>query len=114
MKLHSAIFYTNNIDAVEDFYLNKLNLKLDYRTEDKYISFILSNDAKLGIKKAIEKREIPGAQTVFLEVDDIEKVYERLRTMGVDIYKELTHESWATNFSILDPDNNKVQFVQSK
>lgn len=110
MKLHSAVFYTNNIDAVEDFYLNKLGIQLDYRQEDRFISFLFSNGVKLGIKKAVEEREIPGAQTVFIEVDSITEWYQRIQDKHLAILKPLTEESWATNFSILDPDKNKVQF----
>ena len=112
MKLHSAVFYTNDIDAVEDFYTNKLGLALDYRAGEKFISFLLSNDTKLGIKKATEEREIPGAQTVFLQVDDVNAWYTKAQDMNLNILKELTEESWATNFSILDPDKNKVQIIQ--
>lgn len=114
MKLHSAIFYTQDIDSLDDFYTNKLGLQLDYRTGDKFISFCLSNTVKLGIKKATEAREIPGAQTVFLEVDDVNEWYKKAQSMGLNILKELTEENWATNFSILDPDKNKIQIIQIK
>lgn len=114
MKLHSAVFYTHDIDAVEDFYTNKLGLKLDYRAGDKFISFWLSNGVKLGIKKATEDREVPGAQTVFLEVDNVHDWYKKAQDKGLNILKELTEESWATNFSVLDPDENKVQIIEVK
>lgn len=114
MKLHSAIFYTHDIDTIEDFYLNTLGLKLDYRSGNTFISFWLSNNVKLGIKKAVEEREIPGAQTIFFEVDDIETWYTKAQEMKLNILKPLTHEDWATNFSILDPDTNKVQIIEIK
>lgn len=114
MKLHSAVFYTSNIDVIEDFYTNKLGLKLDYRAGDKFISFWLSNKVKLGIKKAVEEREIPGAQSIFLEVDDVSEWYNKAQELGLNILKELAEENWAVNFSILDPDKNKVQIIQVK
>lgn len=114
MKLHSAVFYTLNVDAIEEFYTHTLGLESDYRSGDTFISFLFPNGVKLGIKKAVEEREIPGAQTIFVEVDDIEEWYERAQTNGWSILKHLVEESWATNFSILDPDKNKVQFIQTK
>jgi len=30
------------------------------------------------------------------------------------IYKELIEETWALEFSVLDPDGNKIEFVQNK
>lgn len=111
MKLHSAVFYSHNIDAVEDFYINKLGLELDYRSGDTFISFLFPNKVKLGVKKAVEEREIPGAQTIFVEVDDIHAWYQKVKDLNLTILKELVEESWATNFSILDPDKNKVQFI---
>ncbi len=89
MKLHSAVFYTNNIDAVYDFYINKLGLELDYRQDEKFISFKLSNKVKLGIKKATEDREIPGAQTIFLEVDDVRVWYKKAQNLDSTFLKNL-------------------------
>lgn len=114
MKLHSAVFYTNNLDKAERFYNKTLGLEIEYRSGNKFISLIFSNKVRLGIKKAIEDREIPGKQTVFIEVTDINNWYKKAKSLKLNIIKELTKESWATNFSVLDPDNNKVQFIQTK
>lgn len=114
MRLKSAVFYTNDIDKVEEFYNKILGIELDYRSGDKYISFKFPNNVTLGIKKAVEDREVPGKQTVFLEVDDIEGWYKKVKELGLTIRKELTVDSAGTNFSILDPDLNKVQFYGAK
>jgi catechol 2,3-dioxygenase-like lactoylglutathione lyase family enzyme len=114
MKLHSAIFYTHNIDAVEEFYTHMLGLELDYRSGDMFISFLFPNGIKLGIKKAVEEREIPGSQTIFIEVENIKEWYRRAQDNGWTILKQLVEENWATNFSILDPDKNKIQIIQTK
>lgn len=69
MKLHSAVFYTNNVDGIEKFYVG------------------------LGF-----------------EVNDINAFYSRLKSEDYQILKPLTEEKWATEFTILDPDGNKVLF----
>ncbi|KXK08644.1 MAG: Glyoxalase-like domain protein [Microgenomates bacterium OLB22] len=114
MELHSAVFYTRDIDSVEKFYHHTLGLEIEYRQQDAFISFIFSNNVRLGIKMAVEEREIPGAQTIFVKVDDIDRWYEKAEQLKLRIRKKLVVESWGTNFSILDPDGNKVQFVSAK
>lgn len=114
MKLDSAVFYTHDIEAVARFYTEVLGLKEEYRQDDKYISFIFPNEARLGIKKALEEREVPGKQTVFIEVEDIREVYDHFKKEGVTFLKDLVEQDWGANFSIADPDSNKVQFVQKK
>lgn len=37
-----------------------------------------------------------------------------MKEKKVEFYKELTEESWGIEFAILDPDENKVEFVQRK
>jgi len=112
MNLDSAVFYSNDIQKIVAFYKDILGFKIDYQQGDRYVSFIFPNKARLGIKRKLEEREIPGAQTVFISVENIDRLYEELKQKKVNIYKELTVQEWGKNFSILDPDNNKVQFVE--
>ena len=111
MKLDSAVFYTNNLDRAVAFYRDIVGLKVDYIQKGRFASFKLES-VKLGIKKAVEKREIPGNQTVFIEVDNIKKIDDQFKSKKVIFLKELVTEDWATNFSILDPDGNKLQFIK--
>ena len=114
MNLDSAVFYTNDLPKVIEFYENTLDFKLEYKTEN-FVSFIFPNDARLGIKQKAEEREVPGDQTVFISLDTgIEDLYQSLKLKNVSIYKELIVQEWGKNFSILDPDSNKVQFVEKK
>ena len=112
--LDSVIFYTNDIQSVTEFYTEQIGLKLDERTGDKYVSFLFDNGVKLGIKKSVEKREIPGAQTFFMAIDDATAEYAKAKSKGLNFLKELVEEAWAFEFSILDPDGNKIEFVQNK
>jgi len=112
MKLDSAVLYSNDIETITNFYQNVLGMELDYRQEDKYVSFKFDNGVRLGIKKAVEEREVVGSQTFFVDTDNIQEDYERLVEKGVEVYKELNEQSWGKEFSILDPDKNKVEFIQ--
>jgi predicted enzyme related to lactoylglutathione lyase len=114
MDLDSAVFYTNDIDKIIDYYISKLSLKLEYSTPGRFASFIFPNGARLSIKKAIEEREIPGAQSVFIAVTGIEDLYKEIKEKGLEIRKELTYKDYGIEFDILDLDKNKVVFIQRK
>ncbi|MDD2807319.1 MAG: glyoxalase superfamily protein [Patescibacteria group bacterium] len=115
MKLDSAVFYSNDIEKVVSFYKDILDFTVEYQQGDKYVAFIFPNNARLGIKLKNEEREIPGAQTVFVSLESgIENLYENLKQKNVSIHKELVIQDWGKNFSILDPDGNKVQFVEKQ
>lgn len=113
MKLDSAVFYTNNLEKAIAFYRDTVGLEVDYIQEGRFASFKFEN-GKLGIKQAKEAREVPGHQTVFIEVEDIEEAYSQFKAKGIRFEKELTKEDWGTNFSFLDPDGNKLQFVSEQ
>ena len=113
MEIHSAIFYTKDLNGIISFYRDIVGLEINYIQEGKFASFKLENGC-LGIKQAKEEREVPGHQTVFIEVENIKKSYNQFKEKGINFLKELTEEDWATNFSFLDPDANKLQFVGKK
>lgn len=114
MKLDSAVFYTNDLEKVVDFYEDKIGLEVDYISEGKFASFKFTNGVRLGIKKAVEEREKPGSQTIFIEEPNVEKLYEKYKKEGMDFYKDLKEESWGIEFAILDPDGNKIEFLRRK
>jgi catechol 2,3-dioxygenase-like lactoylglutathione lyase family enzyme len=112
MNFNTAIFYTRDINKAVDFYQGLLGLEVDYRRGDEYVSFIFFNKIKLGVKKAIEKREVPGSQTIIISLDNIDVFYEEIKKKDVALYDELTNESWGKTFSILDIDGNKIEFLE--
>jgi catechol 2,3-dioxygenase-like lactoylglutathione lyase family enzyme len=114
MKLDSAVFYTNDLEKVVDFYKNKIGLEVEYINEGRFASFKFGNGVRLGIKKALEEREKPGSQTIFIEEQNVEKLYGKYKKEKISFYKELKEESWGTEFAILDPDGNKIEFLKRK
>lgn len=114
MRLDSTVIYTNDIEESVKFYRDQIGLKLNYQQGDKFASFKFSNSVRLGIKKAIEEREKPGAQTFFIGVDNAREAYGKIKSKNPKFYKELTEESWGTEFAILDPDGNKIEFIERK
>lgn len=110
MKITYAIFYTNSIEKIEDFYTKVIGLQKAFGN-NRFVAFKVG-EVLLGIKMQEHEREIPGHQTAIIEVDNIDAQYQELKSKGVTIYKELTAEEWGKNFAVLDIDGNKVEFVQ--
>lgn len=115
MKLDSVVFYTNDLEKVTSFYEDVMGFEVEYIQDGRFASFIFPNGAKLGIKQRKEEREVPGHQTVFISTDNIDDIYKQMQEKNVEIAKKLVElEDWGKNFSIYDPDRNKVQFVELK
>ncbi len=111
MNLDSAIFYSHDIQKVIPFYRDTLGFTLDYQSE-RFVSFVFPNGARLGIKNQQREREIPGHQTVFISVEDIEQLWDEMKTKTVEIFSELETFPWGKEFSLLDADKNRVLFIQ--
>jgi len=112
MNLDSAILYTHDIKRIRDFYENIVGLTFEYQDGDHFVSFIFPNGAKLGINNSVLPREKPGVQTFFLRVEDIEKQHKKYVELGFDMYEPFKKYDWGTYFAILDPDGNKIGFIQ--
>jgi len=112
MRLSCSIFYTDNIQHITAFYRDVLGFEFAYG-DKKFASFKLEN-AFLGIKLSENERELSGHQAITLDVDNVQALYESTINRGITIYKELSSEDWGDNFAILDPDGNKVEFVQKR
>ena len=94
MKLDSAVLYSNDINKAIEFYRDIIGLKVEYVEQEKYASFLFDN-ARLGVKKKVEKREIPGAQTIFIATDSIEKDYKRM--IKEDVLSSIYMEDYSTD-----------------
>jgi len=111
MKLLYGIFYTNDLARATKFYKEKIGLEVAFG-DDRFIAFKIG-DSLLGIKIKEIKREVPGHQTIIISTKDVSSLYSSLKKESVTIFSELINSDWGRNFSILDPDMNRVEFVES-
>lgn len=114
MQIDSAVLYTADIEQAVSFYRDILELQLDFVDEDRFAQFSFANGVKLSIKKSTEDREHPGHQTIFITAEHIETLFEKMQKPDITIRKPLSVESWGKQFSIWDPDMNKIVFVSRK
>ena len=112
MDLDSAILYSHDITKIIPFYRDTLGFKLEYEQPGKFVSFIFQGGGRLGVKTTSEEREKPGHQTVFISDSQIEATYQKIKDIGLKLYTEITEKPWGKEFSLLDPDGNKVLFIR--
>jgi len=111
MNLESAVFYSHDILKVIPFYTEVLGLIIE-RQQERFVAFDFDNGVQLGIKNQSEEREMPGCQTIFIKSDNIESQFAEMKSKNVSFYKELAEHPWGCEFSILDPDGNKILFIK--
>ncbi|MBB2183665.1 VOC family protein [Lachnospiraceae bacterium MD1] len=110
MKIGEVCLETNNVIALADFYRKILNIEGDCK--DEVHQFILTEETILtiyndGTVKNNQNQNISLAFTV----DDVDKEYEKLLSLGVKIIQPPQVQPWgAKNMLFCDPDGNHIYF----
>jgi predicted enzyme related to lactoylglutathione lyase len=111
MELIGPIFYSDHFKDTVSFY-KQLGLTMTNLDDNKFASFEFQDGHRLGIKAAIEPREIAGSQTVMVKISAIDELYKDARNQKWKITYELSNEAWGKTFIIADPDNNRIEFIE--
>ena len=110
MTIGEVCLLTNDVPRLAGFY--KQLLGVDNGSHDEIHQFIIPEGTALtiyndGTVKNNRNQNICLAFTV----DDIDREYEKVRTLGAEIIEPPTKRPWgAVNMSFYDPDNNMVFF----
>mgnify|MGYP000867914413 CR=1 FL=1 len=108
MKLGEICLQTNDVLKMAEFY--KMLLKVDNKSRDEIHQAIIAEETMLtiyndGIKKDNHNHNI----SIAFSVDDVDKEYERLLALGVEIIEGPKTRPWgARNMSFYDPDRNTI------
>jgi predicted enzyme related to lactoylglutathione lyase len=111
MKLTDVVFYTNDIEKSKEFYTKKLGLEIE-SDRGNYVSFKTNSDVLLSVNAADTTQKVPGNQAASFDIENAEELLEKYKEMGLDIYKEIQELPFGKIFSTLDPDGNKLMFVE--
>ena len=118
MKFNTGII-TSNFQETKEFYTKTLGLRVDFENDfylllgseaGDQISFLLPNHPS---QKPIFQSAFEG-QGVYItvEVPDVDKEYERIKALEVDIAIELRNEEWGDrHFAIVDPNGIGIDIV---
>ena len=108
MKIGEVCLLTNEVPRLTSFYRQLLGV--EESSSDETHQFVLAEETALvvyndGTDKNNQNQNICLAFTV----DDIDKEYEKLLSMGARIIEPPAKRPWgAINMSFYDPDNNVV------
>ena len=103
--INGVFIPVRNIESARDWYCNLLNLPNDGEIFFGHI-YVLPMQGKTNI--VLDSKiyspdnvfKVPGVQ---LATDDIEKSYEYIKTMNIELVTEIENGHW---FNIKDPDGN--------
>jgi catechol 2,3-dioxygenase-like lactoylglutathione lyase family enzyme len=119
MKLNAGII-TQNLQKSKTFYTEVLGFGITFENEwfallhtpDKSteIGFLLPG---LSSQKPVFGAEFSGKGVYLtIEVDEVDKIYEQLKSRGIPIEVDLRNEPWGDrHFTILDPNGIGVDIV---
>lgn len=108
MRIGEVSLLTNNVIALANFY--KTLLQTENGSNDDIHQTIISEETMLTVyNDGSVKNNTNQNICLAFTVDDINKEYDKLVKLGVDIIEKPTSRPWgAINMSFYDPDRNIV------
>ena len=119
---------TLTVESVErsvEFYAGKLGLTLEWNAAPDFAMLRVGDQpgGTIGLLSFAEARK-EGAEPmtplqkraihVELSTDDLDGLYETLRTRGIDFHQPPHDEPWERSMTALDPDGYSVEFAQGR
>jgi catechol 2,3-dioxygenase-like lactoylglutathione lyase family enzyme len=106
-------FHVSDLKKASKFYGEILGLEKKYEYSS-YVGFECGGvEIGLNPKPRREECDEQTSSSVEFLVDDVEKVYNHLKSKSVKFVKELHEESWGgKEASFTDPDGNVLEIVQ--
>jgi len=113
---HIALFI-QNFDACENFYVNVLGLKIDWRPDPDNLYLSSGHDnvalhrAKAGFNPGKDQR-LDHFGFFLRTTEDVDEWCEYLKSQNVDIKAHpKNHRDGTRSFYCADPDGNVIQFI---
>ena len=120
-NLTHCCIITDDVAGLTNFYEKIFDEKAEKYGEN-YSELEIGNTT-LAIFDVFEQENIASAsarvksnESIILEfeVEDVEKEYERIKEMNIDMVKDISTQSWGnTSFYFRDPDGNLLDFYSS-
>jgi uncharacterized glyoxalase superfamily protein PhnB len=120
MMFSGICLVTREVGRVRKFY--EAVLQTDFKGDDIF-AWLESPKGTLSIFSAVQMEKMApgsmkeagyGSYTIEFEVADVDQEFERLKSLGVEVVKEPTTQSWRRrSFWFRDPDRNIINFYKS-
>ncbi len=111
--ISTIIIMTQNLEELLGFYREGLALGTASYEEENHVGFELGENY-FGFDK-VEKTEgqPPGSVTLWFEVDDLEAVFEKMKSLNASVKFPPTDKPWGGRIAaVIDPDGNVVGLSQ--
>ena len=112
MKIGEVCLLTNNVPGLASFYRRLLGVEviLNQSGGDETHQFVLAEETALTVyNDGTEKNNQNQNICLAFTVEDIDKEYEKVLSLGARIIEPPAKRPWgAINMSFYDPDNNVV------
>lgn len=120
MIFNGVCLVTRDVKRVRQFY--EAALRTEFKGDDVF-AWMEGARGTLSIFSAAEMEKLApgsmngagyGSHTIEFEVADVDQEFERLKSLGVEVVKEPTTQSWRRrSVWFRDPDRNIVNFYKS-
>ena len=106
--VESAVEWYTSVLGFESLYLNR-----DPEGDDPTNYAVLARgEVRLHLVRRAEAAPFEGRAMALFEIDDVDALHDVLREKQVFIQAALQDQPWGRDFSIEDPDGNRVWFNQ--
>lgn len=117
MRFLGICLVTDDVPALARFYDRALQTESDIdpihtsiQTQGASLAIYSRRAAERDMQLFFDRR--PGGFTLQFLVDDVQKQWERLKTLGVEIVREPTVYPWGSrSMQCKDPDGNLITFA---
>ncbi len=109
-KLEAPILYVNDVRESIDFYVKHLGFTIVDDAGD-FVTLSLG-ETRVALNKGNAKDKFPGHQTIILVSDSIEKDYQALSLVGIQMDMSLSDPGYGKTFIFRDPDGNKIEIIE--
>ncbi len=119
MKLNAGVI-TEKLAETKDFYMNNLDFGVTFENEFYLLLHTPNKQAELSFLKpnhptqqSIFQRPFSGkGMYLTIEVEDVDKLYKKIKGKGVPIAIEIRDEPWGDrHFAIVDPNGIGIDLV---
>ena len=117
MRFHGTCIVTKDVDRLREFY--EKVLQTSSRREGDFVELstdgaaltLYSVDGMNKLAPGLMANRERGTFTIEFQVNDVDREYDRLRSLNVDIVKKPTTQPWGRrSVWMADPDGNIVNF----
>ena len=119
MKIGFVRVFVEDLRKSLDFYTKSLGMELDYTDHKNWAQFVSGEDVSLALELCDPARTEQGAKLVgryvgvTLMVEDLQAVYERLKSKGVEFLGPPERQPWGgTLANFKDLDGNVLTLMQ--